>query len=68
MALTILFSSAGRRNQLMDCFRQDAAALGLELRVLAADLNPGLEPGLPAGGRRVCGPTLHRGGICAGDA
>lgn len=44
IARTILVSSAGRRNQLIDCFRQDAAALGLELRVLAADVNPALSP------------------------
>lgn len=44
MALTLLFSSAGRRNQLLDCFRQDARALGLDIRVLAADLRPALSP------------------------
>jgi carbamoyl-phosphate synthase large subunit len=44
MKKTILISSAGRRNQLIECFRQDAAELGLELRVLAADLNPAVSP------------------------
>jgi carbamoyl-phosphate synthase large subunit len=43
-ALTILFTSAGRRNQLMSCFRNDAAYMGLELRVLAADAQPQLSP------------------------
>lgn len=38
--LTVLFTSAGRRNQLIDCFRRDAEELGLRLRVLAADLRP----------------------------
>src|SRR5687768_2670971 len=41
-AFTLLFTSAGRRNQLMDCFRQDAALLGVNVRVLAADLRPEL--------------------------
>ncbi len=40
--VTVLFSSAGRRNQLMNCFRADAARLGLGLRVLAADAQPEL--------------------------
>jgi len=40
----ILISSAGRRNQLIECFRQDAQALGLDLRVLAADIDPPLSP------------------------
>lgn len=40
--VTILFSSAGRRNQLMDCFRADAAALAMPLRVLAGDARPEL--------------------------
>ena len=38
--LTLLFSSAGRRVELINCFREDARALGLGLRVLATDLNP----------------------------
>jgi carbamoyl-phosphate synthase large subunit len=42
--LGVLITSAGRRNQLMRCFRSDAAALGVQLRVLAADLNPALSP------------------------
>jgi carbamoyl-phosphate synthase large subunit len=33
-------SSAGRRVALIECFRADAAELGLPLRVLAADANP----------------------------
>ena len=44
MVLTLLISSAGRRNQLMECFRHDAEALGVELRLLAADLQPALSP------------------------
>lgn len=37
---TVLFSSAGRRVELMRCFRADAEALGVELRVLASDMCP----------------------------
>jgi carbamoyl-phosphate synthase large subunit len=43
-AITILFTSAGRRNQLMGCFRQDAEELGIRLRVLAADMDPEMSP------------------------
>lgn len=39
---TVLLSSAGRRGELLQCFRADAARLGLPLRMLAADANPGL--------------------------
>jgi carbamoyl-phosphate synthase large subunit len=39
-SLTVLFSSAGRRVELMNCFREDARHLGLALRVLAADSDP----------------------------
>ncbi len=45
MKLTVLFSSAGRRVELINCFRDDARALGLELRVLAADCQPELSAG-----------------------
>lgn len=38
----ILFTSAGRRVELMHCFRRDAEELGLTLRVLAADQRPAL--------------------------
>ncbi len=38
--MKLLLTSAGRRNQLLDCFRASAAALGMPLKVLAADLRP----------------------------
>ena len=41
-ACAILFSSAGRRVELMQCFRESAAALGLEARVIAVDLEPAM--------------------------
>ena len=37
---TVLISSAGRRVELIHCFRDGAAALGIELTVIAADLDP----------------------------
>jgi carbamoyl-phosphate synthase large subunit len=40
--LTVLISSAGRRVGLIECFRQSAAAAGLELEVLACDMEPAL--------------------------
>lgn len=39
---TILFSSAGRRVGLIDCFRQAASELQLEIEVLACDMKPRL--------------------------
>ena len=42
--LTILFSSAGRRVELIECFRSAASALGAGLRVLAVDHRPDLSP------------------------
>lgn len=38
--LRILISSAGRRVELIRCFRGDAESLGLDLTVVAADHNP----------------------------
>jgi carbamoyl-phosphate synthase large subunit len=38
--LTVLFSSAGRRVELLNCFREDARELGLVLHVLAVDCDP----------------------------
>ena len=44
MQTVVLFSSAGRRNQLIQCFRDDAQRLKIGLRVLATDLRPELSP------------------------
>jgi carbamoyl-phosphate synthase large subunit len=38
--VTLLVSSAGRRVALIECFRADARALGIPLRVIAVDLRP----------------------------
>lgn len=40
--LAILLSSAGRRNQLAQCLREDAGLLGRDLLLLGADLRPKL--------------------------
>jgi carbamoyl-phosphate synthase large subunit len=40
--LKLLLTSAGRRVELLRCFRADAAALGLDFEVHAADLHPHL--------------------------
>jgi carbamoyl-phosphate synthase large subunit len=39
---TLLFSSAGRRHQLLRCFREDAQRLSVALRVLAVDADPAM--------------------------
>lgn len=42
--MNLLVTSAGRRNQLLNCFREDAKRLKVDLRVLAADANPAWSP------------------------
>jgi carbamoyl-phosphate synthase large subunit len=42
--LTILITSAGRRVELLHCFRASAAELGIDLKVLACDLRPEWSP------------------------
>ena len=39
-----MVTSAGRRNHLIGCFREDAARLGIALKVLAADCRPEYSP------------------------
>ncbi|WP_338425821.1 ATP-grasp domain-containing protein [Sphingopyxis kveilinensis] len=38
--LTMMISSAGRRGELLQCFRASAAELGISLTILACDLEP----------------------------
>jgi carbamoyl-phosphate synthase large subunit len=40
--MKLLLTSAGRRNQLLECFRASAATLRMPLQVLAAELRPDL--------------------------
>ena len=42
--LTILFSSAGRRVELIQCFRRAAKELSVSCRVVAVDMEPGWSP------------------------
>jgi carbamoyl-phosphate synthase large subunit len=42
MTLGVLVSSAGRRTQLLQCFRESAKELGIGLRIVATDMNPAL--------------------------
>ena len=42
--INILISSAGRRKQFISCFREDAAALGLALKIFAGDMRPEWSP------------------------
>lgn len=44
MQCTVLISSAGRRVQLIECFRDDARALGIDLKIVATDICPKLSP------------------------
>ena len=59
ISLTILFSSAGRRVELMNSFRRDAAALDLDLRVLATDMNPGWSAACQAADRAFAAPSCR---------
>lgn len=40
MEKRILITSAGRRVQLIDCFKESASSLGLDLKVYTCDINP----------------------------
>ncbi len=42
MSLSILISSAGRRGQLIECFRDAGRRLGVDVKIWAADLRPEL--------------------------
>lgn len=57
--LTVLFSSAGRRVELMNCFHRDAAALGLDLRVLATDMKPDWSAACQAADRAFAVPSCR---------
>jgi carbamoyl-phosphate synthase large subunit len=49
--LTILFSCAGRRVDLLHCFRRSAQELDLPVRILAADISPETSPACRAADR-----------------
>jgi len=60
LKLTILLSSAGRRVELINCFREDARALGIELRVVAADSNPLLSAACQLADTSIAVPRCDR--------
>jgi carbamoyl-phosphate synthase large subunit len=60
--VSILFSSAGRRVELMRCFRDAAAGLGCEARVLATDARPELSSACQLADASFTVP------LCASDA
>lgn len=57
-SITVLFTSAGRRVELISCFRADAAALGIDLRVFAADLKPELSAACRVADARFAVPFI----------
>lgn len=59
--LTLLFTSVGRRVELVQAFRSAAARLSLPLRIIGADATP-TAPGLFAVDEQVIVPTASNGG------
>lgn len=53
---TVLFSSAGRRVELINCFRASARALGIEFEVLATDLDPAMSAACQVADRAFATP------------
>ena len=71
---TVLISSAGRRVELIQCFRNGAAALGIDLTVIGVDLDPMMSAACQAADRAVRVPRCDRPefidallGICLQD-
>jgi carbamoyl-phosphate synthase large subunit len=60
---TVLISSAGRRVELIRCFRNGAAALGIDLTVIAADLDPGMSAACQEADRALRVPRCDRPGF-----
>lgn len=59
-ACTVLISSAGRRVELIQCFRHGAAALDLDLTVIAVDLNPAMSAACQKADRAIRVPPCDR--------
>jgi carbamoyl-phosphate synthase large subunit len=57
---TVLISSAGRRVELIRCFRNGAAALGIELTVIGADLDPRMSAACQVADRALRMPRCDR--------
>lgn len=60
--MNLLITSAGRRNQLIGCFREDADRLGVPLRVLAVDHQPEASPACLQADARVAVPHCSDAG------
>lgn len=60
--LRMLVTSAGRRVELIGCFRAAAADLGVEIEILACDLHPGLSPACRAADASFAVPRVTDGG------
>lgn len=70
--ISVYFSSAGRRVELIRCFRESARELGLRLKVIAGDLAPGFSAACQEADVAVRVPTCNSpefldavGDICA---
>lgn len=60
-SLTVLISSAGRRVELLNCFREDARELGLDLRLLAVDCKPTMSSACQTADRALTVPRCSDG-------
>ncbi|MBM3825001.1 MAG: ATP-grasp domain-containing protein [Verrucomicrobia bacterium] len=60
MPLTLLLTSAGRRVELLGCFRESARRLGIQIRVLAADMLPQLSAACQMADESFEVPACHR--------
>ena len=56
MHATVLISSAGRRVGLIECFRRSASAAGIDLDVLACDMEPEMSAACYAADRAFAVP------------
>lgn len=57
--INIFFSSAGRRVELINCFREDAQSLGIEVKVIAGDHNPTLSAACRLADEAIGFPPCH---------
>lgn len=60
--MKLLLTSAGRRNQLLECFRASAASMRMPLQLLAADLRPDLSTACQAADAVFGVPACHSPG------
>src|SRR3546814_3095740 len=56
--LRLLITSAGRRGELLQCFRNDATALGIDLEIIACDLRPDWSPACRLADVRIAVPPV----------